>query len=226
MSDISDTVHSERFREIMELKKDVHEIRDQIDRAKVRGEIREGDALGLYQRKVRDYVMAVETVLDPADGEPSRYWTDEFIGDFALPDGRETYVTGLAEFLRLPETYEIEIERERQRSYRHAAETITETQRVRPPKRLIERAFRKTNKALDAAGFDIQQPDDTDTSGFERIDDVAAATDILDFLNNAGDDELRELQQMITRTLAQGSDTLLVDDVDPETNGHANGTHE
>ena len=226
MTDISDTVHSERFREIMELKKDIHKIRDQIDRAKLRGEIREGDALGLYQRKVRDYVMAVETVLDPADGEPSRYWTDEPIGDFVLPDGRQEYVSGLAEFLRLRETYEIEIERERQRGYRYAAETVTETQRVRPPKRLIERAFRATNKALDAAGFDIEQPDDTNTSGFERIDDVAAATDILDYLNNAGDDELRELQQMIARTLAQGSDTLLVDDVDPETNGHTNGTYE
>jgi len=42
VSDISDTIESERFREIMELKKDIHEIRDQIDRAKVRGEIREG----------------------------------------------------------------------------------------------------------------------------------------------------------------------------------------
>jgi len=165
-------------------------------------------------------------VLDPADGEPSRFWTDVFIGDFVLPDGREKYVTGLEEFLRLPETYEIEIERERQRSYRHAAETVTETQRVRPPERLIERAFRKTNRALDAAGFDIEQPDDTDTSGFDRADDIAAGTEILDYLNNANGDELRELQQMIARTLEQGSDTLLVNDVDPKTNGHSNGTYE
>jgi predicted ATP-dependent endonuclease of OLD family len=210
----------------MELRKDVHEIRDQIDRAKARGEIREADALALYQRKVRDYVMGVETVLDPADDEASRFWTDVPIGDFVLPDDRHKYVTGLSEFLELPETYEIEIERERKRSYRHAAETVTETQRVRPPERLIERAFRTTNKALDAAGFDIKQPDETDTSGFERIDDVAAATDILDYLNNASADELRELQQMIARTLEQGSDTLLVDDVDPKTNGHSNGTYE
>jgi len=201
VSDISDTIESERFREIMELKKDIHEIRDQIDRAKVRGEIREGEALGLYQRKVRDYVMAVETVLDPADGEPSRYWTDEFIGDFSLPDGREEYVTGLAEFLDLPETYEIEVRRKRQRSYRHAAETITETQRVSPPKGLIERAFRKTNKALDAAGFDLDEQTSRKESKFKNADDVEKAATIMDFLEQLGVDDLKQAKYEIDQLI-------------------------
>jgi hypothetical protein len=196
-NNLGETIESERFREIMELKKDVHEIRDQIDRAMVRGEIREPDALALYQRKVRDYVMAVETVLNPAGGDPSRFWTDEPIGDFALPDGREEFVTGLEEFLELPETYDVEVGRTRKRSYRHAVETVTETQRVRPPKRLIEHAFRATNKALDAAGFDIDEPAEPGTSSFNNMRDTKKASQILHFLGQLDDDGLREWKAVI-----------------------------
>ena len=210
-NNLADTIESERFAEIMQLKKDVHEIRDQIDRAKVRGEIRESDALALYQRKVRDYVMGVETVLNPAGGEPSEFWTDEPIGDFTLPDGREEYVTGLEEFLDLPETYEIEVERERQRSYRHAAETVTETQRVRPPERLIERAFRATNKALDAAGFDLDEQTSRKESKFKNADDVEKAATIMDFLEQLGVDDLKQAKYEIDQ---------LIEDRTARTNGH------
>jgi len=210
-NNLGDTIESERFAEIMELKKDVHEIRDQIDRAKVRGEIREADALALYQRKVRDYIMGVETVLNPAGGDPSRFWTDVPIGDFTLPDGREEYVTGLEEFLDLPETYEIEIKRERQRSYRHAAETITETQRVRPPKRLVERAFRETNKALDAAGFDLDEQTSRKESKFKNADDVEKAATIMDFLEQLGVDDLKQAKYEIDQ---------LIEDRTARTNGH------
>jgi hypothetical protein len=226
VSEITDTVNAERFAEIMELKKDCHDVRDQIDRAKIRGEIQEPQGLRIYQRKVRDYIMSVETVLDPAVGDPSPFWSDYYVGDFILPDERQIRINGLQEFLALPETYSIDIEREYQKSYRHAKETIVETKEVRPPERVIERAFRNTNKALDAAGFDIQQPDDTPTSKFKRIEDVEAVTQIVDYLNHADEPELREFHRIIGRTLEEGADKLLIDEVEPRTNGHADEDHE
>jgi hypothetical protein len=226
VSEISDTVNAERFAEIMELKKDIHDVRDQIDRAKVRGEIQEPDALRMYQRKVRDYIMSVETVLDPADGDPSPWWSDYYVGDFILPDERQITVNGLGEFLALPDTYSIEIEREYQKSYRHATETIVDTKKVRPPERVIERAFRNTNRALDAAGFDIKHEDDTATSKFRHIEDIDAASQIVDFLNNGGERYWRELNTIIDRTLEEGADELLIEEVEPRTNGHADGDHE
>lgn len=210
--DLSDTVASERFREILTLKKQVLDTKDEIDREMVTGRLNEGAAIRLYQRKVRDYVMSVETVLNPATGEQSEYWDEKFIGRFSLPDGQQQEVIGLREFLELPLSFEIEIEREYQRSYRHKRERVTDTQRVRPPERLIEQAFRMTNRALDAAGFDLDEPTEQQKSGFRAIDDIDKATKILDFLQALDDDGLREVQDVI-----EGE---LTDDGDPLTNGH------
>lgn len=199
--DIIDTVESERFQEILTLKKRVLDTRDEIDRATATGQLAQGPAIGLYQRKVRDYVMSVETVLNPANGEPSKYWTEEPIGDYTIPGGEHNFVVGLQEFLELPTTHEVEVEREQKRSYRHAVKTVTETQRVRPPQRLIERAFRITNRALDDAGFDLDEPSEKRKSKFNRVDDVEKATKILDFLRSLDNDGLREVQLLIEQDL-------------------------
>jgi hypothetical protein len=212
-NDIVDTVESERFHEIMQTKKRVLETRGEIQRATASGKLSEGAAIGLYQKEVRDYIMSVETVLDPADGDTSPYWEDRPVGDFHLPDGEHKTVNGLNEFLDLPETFEVEVERQRQQSYRHAIETVSETRRVRPPKRLVEHAFQMTNRALDAAGLDLNQPTERSSSTFKRIDDVEKATKILEFLQQLDDDGLRELKQLI-------DDDLLGDGTPPEMNGH------
>lgn len=212
--DIEETVESERFREILTLKKKVLETRDEIDRALVNGAVDQGAAIGLYHRKVRDYVMSVETVLAPANSQPSVYWTDVPIGEFSLPNDTKRNVVGLSEFLELPTTIEVKEEQTRQQSYRHKAETVVQARRVRPPERLIEQAFRVTNQALDAAGFDLDEPSDTEKSGFRQIDDVVKATQILDFLRSLDDDGLREVQQVITDDLLENGQE------------HTNGHHE
>lgn len=211
--DIADTVQAERFREIMETKKRVTEVRDEIEMARANGSIREGAAIGLFHRKVRDYVMAVETVLDPANGSPSRYWEDERIGDFTLPDDRHKDVVGLAEFLELETVFEVEVETERQRSYRHKRESINQIQRVRPPERIIERAFRVTNQALDDAGFDLEEPTERQESHFDSLDDVEKATKILEYLQQLKTEDLKEAKREIDRLISNQ-------------NAQTNGQHE
>lgn len=205
--DIEDLVETERYREILEMKKRVLDTRDEIDRAKMNGRISQARAIGLYQRKVRDYVMAVETVLNPSRGDPSTFWEETHVGDFTLPDGEVVQVDGLKEFLDMPMSFDVQVETEQQRSYRHAAETSVQTRRVRPPEKLIERAFRMTNQALDSAGFDLDEPSDKQKSGFDRVDDVEKATKILDFLRSLDEDGLREVKQVIDRDLL-GPDEL------------------
>jgi len=200
--DITDTVESERFREIMESKKRVIEVRDEIEIARANGNIRQGAAMGLFHRKVRDYVMAVER---------SEYWEDEPIGDFSLPDGRHIDVVGLSDFLDLETAFQIEVETEQQRSYRHKQETVTQKRRVRPPERLVERAFRVTNRALDDAGFDLDEPTERKESRFENLSDVEKASAILDYLQQLKPDDLREVKREIDGLIANQN---------AQTNGH------
>lgn len=212
MSDISDTVESERFAEIMTMKQRVHETKDEIDRQRPTAAFNRGAAIGLYQRKVRDYIVSVETLLNPSDGDASPYWDEREVGRFSLPgDEEDKVVTGLREFLELPTTFEIEIETEQQQSYRHKRETVTETRQARPPEPLIEQAERMTNRALDEAGFDLSEPTDNQKSQPKDIDDIAPATEILDFLQSLDDDGLREVQYVIQNQLLNG---------DEMTNGH------
>lgn len=209
--DINDTVQSERFNEILTLKKQVLDTKDEIDRNRAAGRLSEAAGIELYQRKVRDYIISVETVLNPNDGDTSPFWDERRVGQFSLPDGEVKVINGLADFLELPTTFTVEIETERQRSYRHKRETVTDSKRVRPPERLIEQAFRMTNRALDAAGFDLDEPTEHEKSEFKNIDDVEKATKIYDFLKALDDDGLRELQNIITNELLNGSEM---------TNGH------
>lgn len=210
--DIADLVDSERYREILEQKRRVIDTRDEIDRAVVQGRRRGGRMIGLYQRKVRDYVMSVETLLNPHDEEPSRYWTRVPIGDFSLPNGEHRHIEGLDEFLELPTVFELQVETTEKQSYRHRAETVTETRRVRPPEEVIERAFRVTNQALNSIGFDLDEPTDHQKSGFSKVDDVEKGTKIWAFLQQLDEDALNEVKRQI--------DTKLLGQPDERTNGH------
>lgn len=209
--DVGDLIETERFHEIMTVKKEVIETKDEIDRARVAGRIDQGRGIELYQRKVRDYVLSIETVLSPANDDPSYFWTTEHIGEFELPNGEEKTVDGLQEFLLLPTTFEVEAERQRQQSYRHAVETETVTQRVRPPERLIEQAFRVANRAMNSVGFDLEEPSDKQKSGFSKIGEVEKATKIQDFLLSLDDDGLKELKTWIDREMLETPE---------QTNGH------
>jgi hypothetical protein len=210
--DVADRVEGKRIDEIMTLKREVYDIKDEIDTAQLGSNIAPG-AIELYQRKVRDYIVSMEPLLKPSDGEPSPYWDRVFIGDFKLPDGGEKTVTGLREFLQLPTSFPVESVEETQESYRHMPQRETVTKQVRPPRRLIENAFRTGNEAFHDLGFGISSPEGMETKQFRKIDDVKKATEILDFLQQLDDDGLREVKTVIDNDLLGGA-------------SHTNGHHE
>jgi hypothetical protein len=213
MSDAVDMLEKERIQEMMTMRKHVVETKRQIDKTIAKGTAQQGPLVGLYQKEVKGFVMSVETVLDPVNGETSEYWNNATIGDFSLPNGTVQRVVGLSEFLQLPVTFEIEVDTVKKRSYRHAEERVTETRRVRPPREIAEQAFRLTNRALDERGFDLSElTEDQDTAKFSKIDDVKKATEVYDFLNELDDSSLREVQLVIQEELLDGANT----------NGHQN----
>jgi hypothetical protein len=213
MSDeAAESVESKRINEIMTLKREVFEVKDELDRAEMVGRA-PGKAPELYQRKVRDYVISLEPVLNPAGEDPSPYWDRVDIGAFELPNGEQKEVTGLRQFLQLPTSFAVEMTKRTQESYRHMPETKTVTEEVRPPRRVAENAFRAASEAFYDLGFGIEEPAEQ-TSEFRKIDDVKKATEILDFLRQLDDDGLREIKQLIEQ------DDEMLSQPDPQVNGH------
>ena len=213
MSDeAAESVESKRINEIMTLKRAVIDVKDEIDRAEMLGRA-PGKAPQLYQRKVRDYIISLEPILNPAGEDPSPYWDRVDIGAFELPNGEHKEVTGLRQFLQLPTTFTVEMTKQTQESYRHMPETKTVTEEVRPPRRVVENAFRTANEAFYDLGFGIEEPEEQ-TSEFRKVDDVKKATEILDFLRQLDDDGLREIKQLIEQ------DDEMLSQPDPQVNGH------
>lgn len=208
--DVADSVESKRIQEIMTLKREVYDVKDELDRGRLSGRM-PSNAVELYQRKVRDYIVSLEPLLNGVDEEPSPYWDRVKIGGFTLPNGEQKQVTGLREFLQLPTSFPVNATQETQESYRHMPAEETVTQQVRAPKELIESAFRTANEAFRDLGFGISSPDQMETKQFRKIDDVKKATEILDFLNQLDDKGLREVKTVI-------DDELLTPD--EQTNGH------
>ena len=109
--------------------------------------------------------------------------------------------------------FAVEVEEKQQTSYRHKTDTVTKEQNFRPPERVIERAFRVTNRALDSVGFDIDEPSAEDTKPFQHsIKDVDKADRVYRFIATLDDDGLRELKNLI--------DSELLGQADEMKNGH------
>jgi hypothetical protein len=208
----TESVESKRINEIMTLKRAVIDVKDEIDRAEMLGRA-PANVPELYQRKVRDYIISLEPILNPAGEDPSPYWDRVEIGAFELPNGEHREVTGLRQFLQLPTTFTVEMTKRTQESYRHMPETKTVAEEVRPPRRVVENAFRTANEAFYDLGFGIEEPEEQ-TSEFRKIDDVKKATEILDFLRQLDDDGLREIKQLIEQ------DDEMLSQPDPQVNGH------
>jgi len=99
MSDeAAESVESKRINEIMTLKREVFDVKDELDRAEMVGRA-PGKAPELYQRKVRDYVISLEPVLNPAGEDPSPYWDRVDIGAFELPNGEQKEVTEIKQLI-------------------------------------------------------------------------------------------------------------------------------
>jgi len=118
---------------------------------------------------VQLYLQQVETILDPDDDKPTtRWWTDEWIGQFELPNGDIVHVMGLADYIDLSEEIEYTVEEEHKPHGAHIGEMREVTRTTTPPIGLHRNAFRATNRGLADQGieFDTRDRDvDDDDAG-------------------------------------------------------------
>ena len=172
MSDLQDLVTTERFREIHEARQQVIQDERTLNEALATGRIDDGRARRLFQRSVDTFVRELECLLNPPDGEPSAYWTDEEIGTIPLPDGREYAVDGLGDYLDLDEELVVEVETAAEGRYYEVATRSVEQRHIQPPWELLRAAFRVANSALTDLGMELSPDTDDDKWGFREIKDV------------------------------------------------------
>jgi len=150
-------VQSTRWGEVEAARQRVVDRYEAIDRA----QFEQGNALSqdrvslLKQRAVQLYVLQVETILNPVEGDTTPWWHEKPIGQFDLPDGRSVQVTGLSQYLDLDEQITITIEEHHKPHAAHVGETRQVERHVSPPVGLHRNAFMATNRGLADQGVDF-----------------------------------------------------------------------
>lgn len=150
-------VQSSRWREVEAARQRVLDRYEAIDRA----QFEQGAALSqdrvslLKQRAVQLYVVQVQTILDPVDGETTEWWDEREIGQFKLTNERTMKVTGLKQYLNLDEQIPVTVKERYKPHAAHMGE-VREVQRyVSPPTGLHREAFLATNRGLADQGVDF-----------------------------------------------------------------------
>jgi len=174
VSELDDLVRNRRFDEIHEARRQVIDDERSINEALATGRVDDGQARRLYQRAVDAYVRELEYLLNPPDGdEDNEYWHETHIGEVRRPgDNDPVVVTGLGEYLDLPEDVPAEIEQVAQDRYDHLGSTDTVTVTVQPPWELLQAAFRIANAAVADLGLELDISEDDDTWRFREIEDI------------------------------------------------------
>jgi len=174
MSELDDLVRNRRFDEIHEARRQVIDDERSINEALATGQIDDAQGRRLYQRAVDAYVRELEYLLNPPDSdEKSEYWHEAHIGKVRLPgDNDPVVVTGLGEYLNLPEEVPANVEQAVQERYDHLGNTTTVTLTVQPSWELLRRAFRIANAAVAELGLELDIDEDDDTWSFREINDI------------------------------------------------------
>lgn len=173
MSDLSELVTTERFREIHEARQQVIEDERTLNEALATKRIDDRRARRLFQRSVDTFVRELECLLDPPDGDASDYWTDAEIGHIQLPNAEYATVEGLGEYLELDEEIVMTVEAIEEGGYHELAQTTVEERAVQPSWTLLRSAFRVANAALTDLGMELSpDTDDDDKWEFREIKDV------------------------------------------------------
>jgi hypothetical protein len=150
-------VQSTRWREVEAARQRVVDRYEAIDEAQFgQGKGLAQDRVSLLkQRAVQLYVLQVETVLNPVDGDTTPWWDEKPVGQFTLPDGRAVQVTGLKQYLDLDEEITITVEEHHKPHAAHVGEVRTVEKSVTPPVGLHRNAFQATNRGLADQGVDF-----------------------------------------------------------------------
>jgi len=174
VSELDDLVRNRRFDEIHEARRQVIDDERSINEALATGQIDDAQGRRLYQRAVDAYVRELEYLLNPPDSdEKNEYWHEAHIGKVRLPgDNDPVVVTGLGEYLNLPEEVPANVEQAVQERYDHLGNTTTVTLTVQPSWELLRRAFRIANAAVAELGLELDIDEDDDTWSFREINNI------------------------------------------------------
>jgi hypothetical protein len=164
-------VRNRRFDEIHEARRQVIEDERSINEALATGQIDDAQGRRLYQRAVDAYVRELEYLLNPPDDdETNKYWHETQIGRVRLPgDNEPVVVTGLGEYLSLPEELRAEVEQPTNDRYDHLGATTTVTATVQPSWQLLRAAFRIANAAATELGLELDTTKERE-AGFDYSD--------------------------------------------------------
>jgi hypothetical protein len=174
MSELDDLVRNRRFDEIHEARRQVIDDERSINEALATDQIGDDQARRLFQRAVDAYVRELEYLLNPPhDDGTNEYWHETDIGSIRRPGNNEPLVvTGLGEYLALPEDIPYEIEQVAHDRYDQLGGTATVTVTVQPSWQLLRRAFRIANAAVADLGLELDISEDDDTWRFRKIEDI------------------------------------------------------
>lgn len=174
MSELDDLVRNQRFEEIHEARRQVIEDERSINEALATGRVADSDARRLFQRAVNAYVRELEYLLNPPDSdETNDYWDSTEIGRIELPNGKVLVVTGLGEYLDLPEEIPVSVSTTTRDHYYELGDSETETVTVQPPWAVLRSAFRTANAAVSDLGLELDvDGDDSDRWEFREIKDI------------------------------------------------------
>jgi len=154
-------VQQTRWGEVADARQRVIDRLEAIDRMQfeARQQLSRDQISVLQQRAVQLYIEQVETVIDPKQGRTSRFWDEESIGEFELPNGRPVEIVGLQEYVNLDEEILYSVREPHQPHGGHPG-GVHEVQRTATPPIGIHRsAFRKTNRALADKGIEFDPRD-------------------------------------------------------------------
>jgi hypothetical protein len=174
MSELDDLVRQRRFDEIHEARRQVIEDERSINEALATGRVDDGRARRLFQRAVDAYVRELEYLLNPPDSdEENEYWHTAEIGEIQKPDGTVREVSGLGEYLDLPEQLVVQIRETQRDHYYQVGQHQTRNVGVQPPWSVLRSAFRTANAAITDLGLELDVDDSSgDVWEFREINDV------------------------------------------------------
>ena len=173
MSDLKELVTNQRFKEIHEARQQVIQDERSLNEALATRRIGDRRARRLFQRSVDTFVRELEWLLAPPDGEPTKYWDEELVGQIELPDGRILEVVGLGHYLELDEEIVVPVNVKTKDRYYELEQEKPQERAVQPSWRLLRGAFRIANAALSDLGMELS-PDTGggDKWGFRKIKDI------------------------------------------------------
>jgi hypothetical protein len=161
---LQELVKRRRYEEIRAAHDRVTEYDSELHRLFAAGQVSAETVSQQLGRAVKMFVIEVEPILNPPDGDPTSYWEDRPIGKIPLPDGDPFLVEGLDQYASLPDDLTVTVEEEYKENYYSLPETREVKKDVHVPLDVHRTAYSVTNYALADLdlGITTQDPEEAE----------------------------------------------------------------